>query len=82
MALYLSDNDKESCDSVEPKVVSATNDTLTPKERQLMKKERFSKYYYLNHKKALKNQRSIVIHIKMKYLLTQRDTISLTVMRD
>ena len=47
-----------------------------------MKKERFSKYYYLNHKKALKNQRSIVIHIKMKYLLTQRDTMSLTVMRD
>ena len=34
----VSDNNKESCDSVEPKVVSATNDTLTPKERQLMKK--------------------------------------------
>ena len=77
----VSDNNKESCDAVEPKVVSATNDTLTPKERQLMKKERFSKYYYLNHKKALQNQ-SIVIHIKMKYLLTQKDAMSLTVMRD
>ena len=36
----VSDNNKESCDAVEPKVVSATNDTLTPKERQLMKKKR------------------------------------------
>ena len=79
---FVSDNNKESCDSVEPEVVSATNDTLTPKERQLMKKERFSKYYYLNHKIALKNQRSIVMHIKIKYLLTQNDAISLTMMRD
>ena len=77
----MSDNNKETCDAVEPKVVSATNDTFTPKERQLMKKERFSKYY-LNHKKALKSQKSIVIHIKMKYLLTQTDTMSLTMMRD
>ena len=41
--------------SVEPKVVSATNYTLTPKERQLMKKE-FSKYY-LNHKKSLEKSK-------------------------
>ena len=34
------DNNKELCDSVEPQVVSATNDTLTPKERQLIKKDR------------------------------------------
>ena len=33
----VSDNNKESCDAVEPEVVSATNDTLTPKEKQLMK---------------------------------------------
>ena len=34
--------------------------------------------------KALKNQKStcIMIHIKMKYILTQRDTMSLTVTRD
>ena len=36
----VSDNNKESCDAVEPEVVSATNDTLTPKERQLIKKKR------------------------------------------
>ena len=36
MALCLMN--KESCDAVEPKVVSATNDTLFPKERQLIKK--------------------------------------------
>ena len=33
-------DDKDSCDSVEPKVASATNDTLTAKERQLMKKRK------------------------------------------
>ena len=31
------DNNKESCDAVEPEVASATNDTLTPKEKQLIK---------------------------------------------
>ena len=79
----VSDNNKESCDAVEPEVVSGTNDTLTCKDRQLMKKrDRSSKYYYLNHKKALINERSIVIHIKMKYLLTQSDIMSLTATRD
>ena len=54
----VSDNNKDSCDSVEPKVASATNDTLTPKERQLMKKrERVSKYYYLNHTKSLEKSK-------------------------
>ena len=33
MALCL----KESCDAVEPEFASPTNDTLTPKEKQLMK---------------------------------------------
>ena len=62
------DNNKESCDSVEPKVVSATNDTLTPKERQLMKKrKRFSKYY-LNHKKSLEKSK--------KYRDTHKNKIS------
>ena len=41
-------------------------------------KKRFSKYYF-NTQKTLKNQRSFVIHIEMKYMLTQRDPISLTI---
>ena len=79
----VSDNNKESCDAVEPKVASATNDTLTPKEEQLMKERYLANIIILIHKKALEleNKKSSVIHIKIKYLLTQRDTMSLTMMR-